>query len=289
MKIKTLSFKIPQLILASTLFLSASAFAQKANKMAQIYVDSGSTKEYQERRYEGGELVPESYHIMKGNFFGGNLSDPGLDTTTFETLAEALKMELVNQKYYPAREFKDGDLLIVVHWGITEPPEDESEDFGEDSDPSDTELADDDDFASEEELVTQENWDENTAVSQRPINERILGFDKASDDNSLSIVERQKLMAQYYTERYFFILMAYDWQEKQKTGESKLLWSTRFSLDSTGTNFLDSFPALLRGARDLYGVDLKGMANIETNYGEGEVKMGEVEVIGSGDEVKDIE
>lgn len=271
------------------LFLAAALFANtKSGELAHVYVASSASEEYQKRRESPEGLVPETYHIMKGRFFGAIQKDGSLEDTSFETLAEALKMELVKQQYYPARSFKEGDLLIVVHWGATEPPVDEDEEFGTE-DPEDTELVDDEPFAEEAPLESVENWDEATALSQRPIDERVLGFDKASDDNSLSIVERQRLLAQYHTERYFFILMAYDWQKKIKTGESELLWSTRFSLNSSGTNFVDSFPALFRGARDYFGVDLDGMARTETNYGEGEVSMGEVEVLESAEDEKDIE
>lgn len=268
--------------------ISAISVNADNGDLAHVYVASETTKAYKKRKTDSEGLVPETYHIMKGNFYGGNVKDSGLDETSFETLAEALKMELVKQQYYPARDFKDGDLLIVVHWGLTEAPDDDEEDFGSE-DPEDTELAEDEDFASEEESVAVENYDESKALSSRPIGEKLLGFDKASDDNSLSLVERSKLLSQYYTERYFFIVMAYDWQAKRKTGESKLLWSTRFSLNSMGTNFVDSFPALFRGASDYYGVNLEGMAQAVTNFGEGEVTMGEVEVLDSAENAKDIE
>ncbi|MDQ8197866.1 hypothetical protein QEH56_06895 [Pelagicoccus enzymogenes] len=270
------------------LITGVSVASARPRDLAKVYVASEAIAEYEERRMSPEGLVPESYHIMKGRFYGGIQKDGSLDETSFETLAEALKMELVKRQYYPAREFKQGDLLLVVHWGATEPPSDDEEDFGAD-DPEDTELAADDTFASEAPLETIENWNESTSLTQRPIDERILGFDKAADDNSLSLVEREMLLSQYYTERYFFIIMAYDWQLKMKTGETKLLWTTRFSLESTGTNFVDSFPALFRGASDYFGTDLEGMARSVTNFGEGEVSMGELEVLESAKDEKDID
>lgn len=255
--------------LLSLVALQSSLAAKK--QLAHVFVSAQASEEYQARRSSPEGLVPESYHIMKGKFYGGKVRDRSLEDASFQSLADSLKMELVKREYYPARKFKEGDLLIVVHWGVTDAPEDESEDFG-----------------TEDGETPPEVYNESDELSQRVVDEKVLGFDKASDDNSLSIVQRQILLSQSFTERYFFILQAYDWQKKLETGETELLWTTRFSLDSGGTNFVDSYPALFRASSDLFGANLEGMAHAKTNFGEGEITMGELEVIESAKEAKDI-
>lgn len=259
------------LITASLSVFSWSSLA--GDKLAKVYVYAKANDEYVERRSTSEGPLPETYHIMEGRFYGGNVSDASLEKPDFQTLADTLKMELLKQEYYPAREFKQGDLLIVVHWGAVNAPEDLAEDFGE-------EIAGD---------LVGDVFDESSALVQRRIDEKVLGFDRAFEDGGLSLREEQMLLSQYYTERYFFILQAYDWQKKLTTGEAEVLWTTKFSLESTGTNFVDSFPALMRGARDFYGVDLQGIATQKTNFGKGEVAMGKLEVIDSAKAVEDIE
>ncbi len=260
------------LTVASLSLFSWSSFA--GDKLAKVYVYAKANEEYVARRATSEGLLPETYHIMEGQFYGGNVSDASLITPDFQTLAETLKMELLKQEYYPAREFKQGDLLIVVHWGAVNAPEDLAEDFGEEAAAG---------------LGVSDVFDESSALNQRRIDERVLGFERAFDDGGLTLREEQMLLSQYYKERYFFILQAYDWQKKLQTGENEALWTTKFSLESTGTNFVDSFPALMRGARGFYGVDLQGIATQKTNFGEGEVTMGKLEVIDSAEAVKDIE
>ncbi|WP_309008497.1 hypothetical protein [Pelagicoccus sp. SDUM812005] len=246
----------------------------RQKELARVFVYAKAAEGYEESRKSDEGLLPQSYHIMRGLHFGGNTKDASLEDTDFQTLADTLKMELVKQEYYPARKFEDGDLLIVIHWGTTVPPEDLEEDFGSDA------AAD---------VGVDQTFDESSALNPRRINEAVLGFDQAFKEGGLSLVEEKILLSQYHTERYFFILMAYDWQLKRQTGETKLLWTTKFSLESIGTNFVDSFPALFRGAREFYGVDLKGIASQKTNFGSGEVTMGELQVIESARDEKEID
>ena len=87
-------------------------------------------------------------------------------------------------------------------------------------------------------------------------------------------------------ERYFLVLMAFDWQLLRKTGEKKLLWSTRFSLDAVKTNFKDAHFALSRGAANYFGTNLDRMAKATTDLGPGEVKTGELKVVETLEEEK---
>lgn len=79
------------------------------------------------------------------------------------------------------------------------------------------------------------------------------------------------------SERYFLILMTFDWQKMQKTGEKKLVWSTRFSMDAIGVGFDDAHFALSRGAANYFGTSLDGkLCKTKTFVGPGKVGPGEV-------------
>jgi hypothetical protein len=81
-------------------------------------------------------------------------------------------------------------------------------------------------------------------------------------------------------ERYFIVLMAYDWQKMRLEKEFDLVWSTRFSLDAIGTNFRDAHFALRRGAANYIGTNLDGdLGKTKTHLGTGDVELGDLEVV----------
>ena len=48
-------------------------------------------------------------------------------TESFSRIAEALAPELAQHQYFPAKDFRAADLLLVVHWGTTRPvPEEQT-------------------------------------------------------------------------------------------------------------------------------------------------------------------
>ncbi len=81
-------------------------------------------------------------------------------------------------------------------------------------------------------------------------------------------------------ERYFIVLMAYDWQKLRTEKEYELVWSTRFSLDAIGTNFREAHFALSRGAANYIGTNLDGdLGKTKTHLGPGDIEFGTIEVI----------
>ena len=86
-------------------------------------------------------------------------------------------------------------------------------------------------------------------------------------------------------ERYFMILSAFDWQLLRKTGEKKLLWTTRLSLDTVKQGFDEMHFALSRGTANYFGTNLDSdLCKVNTHVGSGEVKSGELKVIETVDE-----
>jgi hypothetical protein len=111
---------------------------------------------------------------------------------------------------------------------------------------------------------------------------QLIGFDRALKRRGLMLQDELELQKMLRAERYFLILMAFDWQKMQKTGEKKLVWSTRFSMDAIGVGFDDAHFALSRGAANYYGTNLDGkLGKTKTFVGPGEVITGDLEVIGT--------
>ena len=79
-------------------------------------------------------------------------------------------------------------------------------------------------------------------------------------------------------ERYFFVVLAYDYQKFKNEKEMKLLWITRFSIQATGTNFEDAYKELTFAASDYFGKNMKGLQKKRTDD-DSKVEMGEIEVL----------
>ena len=105
-------------ILAILLLLLASGFLgeKKANRVA---VRAEARKEYTLARAQDEAQKVQTYHLIKGKYFGGNVADLSLDEATFEEVAEHIGLNLKRQNYYPAEDSAAGDLLIMAHYGAS--------------------------------------------------------------------------------------------------------------------------------------------------------------------------
>jgi hypothetical protein len=80
-------------------------------------------------------------------------------------------------------------------------------------------------------------------------------------------------------ERYFVVLMAYDYQLLKTQKKPRLLWVTRMSMRSLGKNFTEAVPSLTRVAADFFGQGRDDITRVETKLREGQVEIGELRVI----------
>ena len=87
-------------------------------------------------------------------------------------------------------------------------------------------------------------------------------------------------------ERYFVILMAYDYQYMKKQHKSRLLWATRISVRSPGNNFIEAMPALVEAGANVYGRQVDGLVRVDAGERGGRVDLGELKVMGTVEEPK---
>ena len=90
---------------------------------------------------------------------------------------------------------------------------------------------------------------------------------------------REDLM---FDERYFVILMAYDYNSLKggKTGSKpKLLWSNHFSMRATGHNFTTALPAMSKVAANYFGRNVDGLLLDAQKIPAGAVEIGEPKTI----------
>ena len=94
-------------------------------------------------------------------------------------------------------------------------------------------------------------------------------------------VERNDQVGEIEENRYFVVLMAYDFQLLWKEKKHKLLWETRFSIREANHQFDRDLPAMAQYASRYFGEDTHGVVRNRVPLGHvdiGDVKsLGEVE------------
>ena len=94
-------------------------------------------------------------------------------------------------------------------------------------------------------------------------------------------VQEQTMRMELAEERYFVVLMAYDYQFMKREKKPKLAWVTRLSIRGPGNNFTEALPALALAGAEVYGRNLDSLERIKVrDLPGGEVIMGDLKVIG---------
>jgi len=287
------------------LFIGLSAIAVipsgTAAKTARVFIDSEASETYNEKKESEDGATYETYVFIKGNFYAGDFKDRSLSTATFEEIVGTLAENMKARNYYPSASPKEGDLLIVVHYGTTSVEQDLEEIFLLDStDPyaqgeggiggfySDSSQGDTQEVAGFSEVYSDDFTDladlndfasDNVAQHQKSMKNNRLGIGKALNRRHINKTEEFDLRVELEDERYFIILMAYDYEKLRTANERELLWTTRFSVPAIGTNFVDAYPALARAASAYYGTSLEKYAKTSTHFGTGTVEIGTLETV----------
>lgn len=270
-----------QVLLAALFVSAATGYTAVTRGTDLVTVHSAARPDYLARKFVEGGPTPETYVFAQGKFFGGATRDVTVAQTSFDIIVQTLAEELVRQNYFPTKEIEAADLLLMVHWGTTMVQEDfdaleameEAFNSGE---------------MTEEEVNFFQLMRETEATSLDytiGYNSRLLGYTDALEKEHGKFTgtgttgREQELKHQLNQERYFIIVMAYDYRRIRDTTEKVLLWSTRFSMRTPGKNFAEALPAMSRVAGDHFGTDLRDLATKRTHIGEGRVELGDIEVI----------
>jgi hypothetical protein len=127
---------------------------------------------------------------------------------------------------------------------------------------------------------------ENSASLQDRIlweNAELLGYKRSLNKASQRMFPSEEeitMRAELAEERYFVILMAYDYPMIKKEKKARLLWVTRMSVRSPGNNFTTAMPEMTRVGAGFFGQQRDDISRVRTNAREGRVELGEPRVIG---------
>jgi hypothetical protein len=114
-------------------------------------------------------------------------------------------------------------------------------------------------------------------------NAAMLGYDSLfTQSNALEApalaYRRQDAINELQRDRYFVVLMAYDFQLMWKQKKHKLLWETRLSLDQRGNEFNQQVAMMAKAAAQYFGKDTHGL--VREDLPVGKVNVGAVRNLG---------
>lgn len=89
-------------------------------------------------------------------------------------------------------------------------------------------------------------------------------------------IRRQDIVDELEDNRYFVVLMAYDFPLLMKEKKAKLLWETRYSVRQRGIDFSKSLAAITEQASRYFGQNTHGL--LRKPLPEGRVTLGKLEV-----------
>jgi hypothetical protein len=262
-------------------------------------------------RLADGTLAPVTYTLGAGGTLPGAPYDASIDRLNFFDLAQAVSVPLEEQNYraVPDRDPNKTQILVMVYWGTTRgaaeatstaayqnlqaagqaaatvppPPPPPTPPAHEGPPPVDGNLAaraaHQADITSAMAAVGLE--DRQRADADAKI-ASLLGYDAELGSAAGGIgpreLKRADLIHELEEDRYFVVLMAYDFDALWKHQKHRLLWVTRLSVRARGTNFTVALPAMVRQAGKYFGADTHGLVRDPLPLGR--VEVGPVKSLG---------
>ncbi len=317
------SMKTLILPFAALLAAALSPLALRADHEDFVIINATANKAYTEHKFANGSPRAESYVLYQGKFFGGMTHDPSIDHETFMAIAKTLAPDLARQNYLPTRDARAADLLIVVNWGTTmnDPMNDKSNtqyqfelkdlyssigayNAGMSSTAGGTAGI----AAISNMNINLSNADTEAISQQSELNRnaRLLGYTDAlakegkmdwATPSGISQSEASHIQ-DLIDERYFVILLAYDYQKIQrdhaarggkqlasatKPDQPRPVWSVRMNIRADGNNFTEALPAMSHQAADYFGKQMDDLVDRQTAVGsQSHVDVGAPTVIKYG-------
>jgi hypothetical protein len=281
-------------------------------------VAAKTSSDYIRKRGPDGKFPVEAYAFGEGGHYGGPMTDPSIDKLKFLDVARVISVPLAQQNYWPDKDPKVTKLLIMVYWGVTyvAPSVSSSSSFANLSSiqgkiaqsvglanaaaasggggakgyhsANSNNGASDWELAEMSSAVTVMNIMNQQRAQTDFFTASMLGYDAAGvvgTDYGNYIrgtplaVERNDIVDEVEDNRYFVVLMAYDFQLMWKQKKHKLLWETRFSIRQRHNNFDKDLAGMAKAASQFFGQDSHGLMRRQVPLGQ--VDIGPVESLGT--------
>lgn len=281
---KTLKYP---LLLAFAGIVSLHGSAERGEFVA---ISSTASASYIRPLNTSGRPTPATYIFAEGRRFESTTVDNRLARTPMDDILRTLAPSLAKQNFFPASKPSSADLIIVVHWGSTRVYEDPQKDTRFDainaavSDyNASISLNGHADVGTLNDIAGDIEAGANATEQAIARNAVLLGYAQTLQryHNSASMLREGEntLRSELNEERYFVVLMAYDYSE-YKAKRPRLLWVTRLSMRSAGTNFTEALPILSEAGSKVYGQELGVLGRVRGSMHSGEVQLGELRSLG---------
>ena len=291
---RMLRLVFPSLATGLLLLLNPSAASARDFSVSELTtVFSTVHNGYQREKLPDGSFKTVRYAFGEGTCDPGSVADLSLNRLKFPQLAVLLSAPLAKLGYQPTNNAKDIDQLIVVHWGrsigwdgsrgngggyanLSESysamkrtfPNSGSlpGNFGAgQSSPRTRGVGGELGAGSEMDyMMTMIHFQEEARARSNYRNARLLGYYDALKHTPLyygNLVSprRERLIGDLEDDRYYVIVAAYDFQATRKSRHPKVLWITRFSLQSYGNEFDQSIDRMVPAASAYFGRSSDGL------------------------------
>lgn len=296
------------------LLLAVPAVSLMADR--HVVVIAKADPDYARTRYDaGGKLIPQSYVVMKGNFFPSGRVDRTLERMTIEEIVQLFAPELAKREYYPSKTVEEADLLLIVHWGATRPKTGIQEmtarvtddvdhqrhmletlrrfepstqlDTGFSDLPPGTTPPESEEFNRQQQFEQLNRFsDEVSRQARRNDNATLLGYNDELHrlGKGIWFGERERsLIHDVNTERYFIIIRAYEL--KRRDGGAKTdrpVWTMHLNIRSPGNNFKTAIQRMGVIASQFAGTNTDSATTVKVrpNAPTVSVTLGELIILG---------
>jgi hypothetical protein len=266
---------------------------------------------YQREKLPDGSFKPITYVFGEGECVPGSVADRSLDRVKFGPLARSLSAPLAKLGYQPARDSHKIDQLLAVSWGRTigwdssgygdaygtlnttfdtmksafpdslrMPPGN----FGPgQSSPPTRGLGGTPGAANDMDNMMWRLSVQDDARNRTNLrNAQLLGYYETLRHTptffgNLVSTRREELLDDLEDDRYYVILVAYDFPTTLQNRKPKVLWITRFSLRARGNDFDQNINRMIGTAASYFGRSSDGLRREQIP--EGYVKTGELKVL----------
>ncbi|MBK1876416.1 hypothetical protein [Pelagicoccus mobilis] len=252
-------------------------------KRFNILVNATASDEYVER---AEAMDYQTFHFIKGKFWGGSTRDKGLEQAQFEDLAESLSVHLKKRKMYPEPDQTRGDLLIMISWGRTSlgPNYRELQGITGSGDAMSQGSPEGPSEGGELSSASSEQMLNEGVGSLRSRNRVLLGLHgDLIEPTMFGGSPDQHLWDALDEERYFVILNAFDYQHLKESKELKQLWCVRYNTRAIGIGFEKAYASMTEAVAGVIGLNSNDVVVVKGDT-EGKVSLGELEVIEMSEE-----
>jgi len=249
---------------------------------------------FQRPTREDGTLKPVNYVFGEGSFTDGKSTDASLTAMPFKQLVPLLAAALGENGFVPSLNKAGLDEVIVVHWGRTTGWDNASQTsstaplgyVANDSLPANplgqpqVGTSPGSDQSLSDQSLNQALDDNQVRDAFNVRNAKLLGYvsdiDEMGGTPGPMAARRHDLVSELEGDRYYVVLVAYDFQAMRKK-EKKVLWVTRFSLAADESGFDKAVAGMIKAAAPYFG-QASGRVRHE-RIQTGHVTPGEIKVI----------